>query len=289
MFTNYTSPSLRAIDIYLVRHGATWNNTGVPEKNIPPNACIQGGCADEELHKLSLAGKKEAKDLGCFLKKQFPHLPLIYTARLKRTVETAKIAAVELGFMIKGLSDTDEDLALKEENISIKEDLAEIKHGRNDGKTTAACRNALYKKMLDKERENHPLDATDFDPYWKWKLVPKEEGAAGSFDDAENSFQLLTRVINTLSEIGTQHLENKDLGCNVIAITSSAVILSLKTNSAWRKHLKDCAIKKISPTPQELPLFFEQSLAKTGGIYHFRFHPEEQEFLDKIEYIQEIQ
>lgn len=286
MLTNPSS--LKIIDIYLIRHGATWINSGIPERDITPNEYIQGGNADQDLNKLSLIGKKEAYNVGMFLKEQFPHLPLIYTACLKRTVETAKIAAKVYGFPIKGLDDSDDKIAINEDNIIKIEDLAEIRHGRNDGVTKVAFRNALYKKMFDQEKEKHPFDAIDFDPYWKWKLVPNENGAVGSFDDSESAWQLLIRTINALTEIANQHLEKKDLGKNIVAITSSAVILTLITNSFLRKYLKECKKSGADPIAKELPIFFEQTLAKSGGIYHFRFHKEEKELLNKIEFIEEV-
>lgn len=277
-----------AIEVYLVRHGETWYNVGIPDSGYPANVYIQGGLADGPVTKLCPEGRKQAQDVGLFLKERFSELPRLYSSCLKRAVETAKIAAKTFGLPIQAAGNSDDELAVEEECLIRKIDLAEIRHGRNDGLTEAKVRTALYQALFDEERVNHPMQSADYDPYWKWKIVPSAEGRNGSFDDAEKPWHLLTRVVNTLMEIGDDHVAKSELGNNVVAVTSSAVIQSLKTSAEWRKYLKECSQNAVEPEPREIPVFCEKSLAKNGGIYHFRYHPEEADFLDKFEFIEEL-
>lgn len=176
-------------NLILVRHGKSiWNELG-----------LWTGCTDVELHD---QGKLDAKKMALCLIKS--HINLVFTSKLKRAKDTAKLIL--------------DELHLKNMPIIETEALNERDYGVHTGKNKWEVKKEVGEEEFQRIRRdwNHPIpggetlkDVHDrVVPYFKNQILPKlKEGKNILIAAHGNSLRALTKYLCDLSEAAVCNLE----------------------------------------------------------------------------------
>ena len=189
-------------------------------------------------------GKPEARKFGKDLFVIHPDLTEIYTSKLKRCIQTAKLA--KKGF-IEAAKEQNPELDIEELKKRIKitkvEGLEEINHGKNDGYIPSSVRKIIYEVFY-----SHKIQEAEssLDSDIKHKQNPPQ------FKDGETYREAGLRFKAALIKIAEDTAQNGK--SYAVAISSSAVIKSLYIDVIHKQS--PCDIK---------PMFYEE-VGKYGQL-----------------------